>query len=293
MTLKSRMVLPLQLVLACSASSHHALAQIPIAGRPDSSAPSMTAASSAPVRGSDDSTGALTLSVAEEIALRNQPRIAAAELRSRAAQERIAESRSSYSPTINFNATGVRVADPGTSTAAGALTTSSISDRFSYGGSLVQLVTDFGRTSALVESARCKLASQKDLATLTRAQVRLSVRQAYFGVLGAESVPKAAKEAQANRHLITHQITALAQSQLRSTLDVNFAGVLESQAELAAVRAQSLVEQQRSQLAVAMGESQTIVAPLDDLPLPQEALDASTFVCRRPEGESRPGGRSL
>jgi outer membrane protein len=64
------------------------------------------------------------------------------------------------------------------------------------------------------------------------------------------------------------QVSALAQSQLRSTLDVNFAGVLESQAELAVVQAQTAVQEQRTRLATAMGESQPISAPLIQEPLP-------------------------
>ena len=211
----------------------------------------------------------LTLEVAEDAALKNQPRIAAAEFRRQAAQQKVVEGRSSFLPTAVFNATGVRVADPSTSTAAGALTTSSISDRFAYGGTVTQLVSDFGRTSALVSSARYRVQSQADLVTLNRAQVRLAVRQAYCGVLGAEAVLRAAKQALANRHLITHQITALANSQLRSTLDVNFAAVVESQAELTVVRAQSVVEQQRSRLATVMGQDATITAALADLPLPE------------------------
>ncbi|SNT36872.1 outer membrane protein [Granulicella rosea] len=213
----------------------------------------------------------LTLEAAETAALHNQPRILAAELRSRAAQQRIAESRAGYFPTASFNATGVRVADPGTATAAGALTTSSISDRFAYGGSIAQLITDFGRTAALTQSARYRLDSQRDMATLTGAQVRLAVRQAYYSVLGAEAVLHTAKDALANRHLVTHQLTELANNELRSTLDVSFAQTLESQAELAVVRAQSLVEQQRSRLAVAMGEPQSVAAPLADIALPTDA----------------------
>jgi hypothetical protein len=62
---------------------------------------------------------------------------------------------------------GVAVADTGTSTAAGALTPSSISDRFAYGGNLVQLVTDFGRTSALsVRSAYFRLWARRRCSTL-------------------------------------------------------------------------------------------------------------------------------
>ena len=214
----------------------------------------------------------LTLDAAEAIALRNQPRILAAALRSQAAQQRVSETRSGFYPNASFNVTGVRVADPGTTTAAGALTTSSISDRFAYGANLTQLVTDFGRTSAMVQSARYRVESQKDLATLTQAQAKLAVRQAYYGVLAAEAVLHAVTEAQTSRHLITHQLTELANNQLRSTLDVNFAAVVESEAELAVVHAQSLVEQNRSRLAVTMGEGNTISASLVDTPLPPDAL---------------------
>ena len=215
----------------------------------------------------------LNLAQAEATALTNQPRMLAAQLRRQAYAERVRETKSGLFPTINFNATGVEVADTGTSTAAGNITTSSVSDRFAYGGNLTQLITDFGRTSALVRSARSSAEAQSDLATLTRAQVRLNVREAYYQVLGAEAVLRAAQAAQANRQLISRQISALAQSELKSTLDVNFAKVLESEAELAVVRAQSAVARQRAQLATAMGLQQPVTAVLSDVTLPQnEAL---------------------
>jgi outer membrane protein len=217
----------------------------------------------------------LTLSQAEAVALANQPRMLAAQLRARASGERIREAKSGFLPTVGFNATGVRVADTGTATAAGNITTSSVSDRFAYGGNLAQLVTDFGRTSALVGSARSNAEAQSDLATLTRAQVRLNVREAFYQVLGAEAVLRAAQAAQDNRQLISRQLSALAQSQLRSTLDVNFANVLESEAELAVVRAKSTVAQQRVHLATAMGLQQPVTAPLSDVSLSNDALPIS------------------
>ena len=206
----------------------------------------------------------LTLAQAESLAIANQPRMLAAQLRARAAGARIREARSAYFPTAAFNATGVRVADTGTATAAGFLTTSSLSDRFAYGANLTQLVTDFGRTSALVGSSRFMAQAQDDLTTLTHAQVRLNVRAAYYQVLGAEAVLRAAQAAQANRHLVARQLGALAQSELRSTVDVNFAEVLASEADLAVVQAQRVVAQQRSRLATAMGTAQTISAPVID-----------------------------
>lgn len=220
------------------------------------------------------STAILTLADAEAAALAHQPRMLAAQLRARESSERLREARSAYYPSVAFNATGVRVADVGTSLAAGALTTSSVSDRFAYGGSLSQLVTDFGRTSALVSSARFGSQAQADFATLTRAQLRLNVRRAYYQVLGAEAVLRAAQAAQANRHLIARQLTALAQGELRSTVDVNFAEVLASEADLAVVRAQSMVAQQRAHLTTAIGTTRTVAAalvePMSPQPLPPD-----------------------
>lgn len=227
----------------------------------------------------DPPTESLTLPAAEAAALTNQPRMLAAQLRARESAQRIREARSGFFPTVGFNATGVRVADAGTSTAAGNIATSSVSDRFAYGGSLTQLVTDFGRTSALVRSARFAAEAQSDFATLTRAQARLDVRDAYFKVLGAEAVLRAALAAQSNRRLIARQLTVLAQSQLRSTVDVNFAEVLASEADLAVVRAQSVVAQQRVALATAMGAPQPISTPLVEVALPTALPpDAESFL---------------
>jgi outer membrane protein len=220
-------------------------------------------------------TETLTVADAEAVALANQPRTLAAQLRAKASAQRIREARSGLLPTAAFNATGVQVADTATSIAAGNITTSSISGRFAYGANLTQLVTDFGRTNALIESNRSTYQAQAAVATLTRAQVRLNVRQAYYAVLGAESVLRAAQEALANRQLISRQLTALAQSELRSTLDVSFAGVLTSEAELAQVRAQSSVAQARAHLATTMGKSQPVEAALVGVDPMTEPMTAS------------------
>jgi outer membrane protein len=221
---------------------------------------------------SADPSADMTLSQAEATALANQPRLLAAQLRARSYAERVHGARAGYFPTVVFNATGVRVADTGTSTAAGTITTSAISDRFAYGGNLAQLITDFGRTSALVGSTRAAAEAQADAATMTRSLVRLNVRESYYQVLGAEGVLRAARAALENRALISRQLSTLAQSELRSTLDVNFAKVLESEAELAVVRAESIVAQSRSRLATAMGLQKPVTAVLADVPVTLDAL---------------------
>lgn len=233
------------------------------------------------------SSGALDLPQAEATALANQPRMLAAQLRERSLAERVKQARAGYAPAISFNATGAQVADTGSAVAAGALATSALSGRFSYGGSLTQLVTDFGRTSALVSSARHNAEAQGDIATLTRAQVRLNVRIAYYRVLGTEAVLRAAQASLENRKLNERRIAALAQSELRSTLDLNFAKVLEREAELAVVQAQSAVAQERNALATAMGLEAPVSAQLVDVSAPADALAASPEDLQHQAGTQR------
>jgi outer membrane protein len=90
------------------------------------------------------------------------------------------------------------------------------------------------------------------------------------------------------RRLTLRQLSALAQSELRSTLDVQFAQVMDSEAELAVVRAQSNVERTQAQLAAAMGEEGYTNYVLADEPLPASpssdpAAYISEAVANRPD----------
>ncbi len=75
-----------------------------------------------------------------------------------------------------------------TAVAAGALTTSSISTRAAGGISLLQLVTDFGRTNDLVRSATLSAKASGRGTESVRPQVVRDVDEAYFAVQAAESV---------------------------------------------------------------------------------------------------------
>jgi outer membrane protein len=75
-----------------------------------------------------------------------------------------------------------------------------------------------------------------------------------------------------NRRLTLRQVRALAQSSLKSTLDVSFAEVAVSEAELALVRAENDVQAGRARLTAALGTTQTERFELADEPLPA-ALD--------------------
>ena len=222
----------------------------------------------------------LTLSEAEELAVRNHPRIASSNLRAMAANKVVTEVRAAYFPTVSGNITGT-IADEGTIIAAGALQTSSLSSRAAGGVSLNQMVTDFGRTFHLTRSARLLAEGQKQTAEDTRAQVLLDVRRAYYQALAAVAVQGAARAELKNRRVSLRQISALAESQMKSTLDVNFAEVLVSEAELAVFQAESTVEESKAELAAAMGDQQDSEYALVEEPLPAPLAPGAEEVLAR------------
>jgi outer membrane protein len=195
----------------------------------------------------------LTLADAQARALHNQPRLAAETLRALAMGKRVEETRSGYFPQLAGNLTAVQ-ANGDTAVAAGAVTTSSTSTRMAGGFTLTQLVTDFGRTRELVRSSRLTAQAASQHTEDVKQQTLRDVDEAYFATEAAESVRGTAAAVLAFRRTSLRQLATLAQSQLRSTLDVQFAQVLVSEAQMAVVQADSNVQEARAQLAATMGE---------------------------------------
>jgi outer membrane protein len=210
---------------------------------------------------------ALSLSQAQETALRNHPSIASAALIAQASGFAVKEARSAYYPTVSANATGVG-SEHDSVLSAGAITTSSIYDRAASGVVASQLLTDFGRTASLEESAKLRNQSQNQNVTNTRAQVLIEVQQAYYQALASQSILKVAQATLDLRRLTVRQVSALAQSLLRSTLDVSFAQVNVSQAELDLFRADSDTRASHTRLSAAMGYDRDQAFSLSDEPLP-------------------------
>jgi outer membrane protein len=210
---------------------------------------------------------AVSLEQAQQIAIRNHPRIASAELEAQASGFAVKEARSAYYPTLSGNITGVET-EHGSVLSAGAVTTSSIYSRQSSGVVANQLITDFGRTSNLAKSAMLRNESQDRNVVNTRAQVLLGVQQAYYRALASQSVLKVARATLDLRRVTLRQVTALAQSALRSTVDVSFAQVNESQAELDLFRAENDATATHAELAAAMGYDRDQTFSLSDESLP-------------------------
>jgi outer membrane protein len=179
----------------------------------------------------------------------------------------VSEARSAYYPTAAANITSTAANDAST-LAVGAVQTSSLNTRFASGVNLVQLVTDFGRTKSLVNVARLRYRAASDNVINVRAQILLQVRHAYFDVLGSEAVLRAARATLQNRQVTLRQVNALAQSSLRSTLDVTFAQVLVSEAQLAVDQAEDDAQASQAVLAAALGSEAGQTFVLDDEPVP-------------------------
>jgi outer membrane protein len=224
----------------------------------------------------------LTLQQAEQIAIQNHPQIQAATQLASVAAAQVVESRSTYYPQVNGSLTGVE-AETNSRIAAGFLNNPVIYDRFAEGFSVNQLVTDFGRTHELVKSSHLHSQAQQENVVATRADVLLSVNQAYFGALRAQAVLQVAEQTVKSRQLVSDQTSALQKSNLKSGLDVSFANVDLAQAQLLLIQAQNDVQASFAELSRALGyaDQQTFqlaeealppAPPVDVTPLLQEAL---------------------
>lgn len=214
----------------------------------------------------------LTLAEAKRLAIQNNPQFTRAALTASAAHQVPAQYRASFEPSISGLLTGVG-ADDGSRLAAGTLSNPVIFHRVGSGLSLGQMITDFGRTTNLVQMSKLAADAQDQATETTRAEILLDTGRAYFGLLRAEAVMKVADQTVAARQLVADQVTALAESSLKSTLDVSFANVNLAEAKLLQVQAQNDVQAADANLATALGlpgESRFIVS---DEPMPPPLAD--------------------
>jgi outer membrane protein len=222
----------------------------------------------------------LTLKDAEQRALAGHPGVLAAEAAAQAAQQTVREARSAYWPTLFGSVTGA-AAPENTRITAGALNNPSIFDWFALGVTAAQLVTDFGRTSELVRTQQLRSGAQAQDVTAVRADVLLDVDRAYFDTLRAQAVLRVARQTVDARQVVVDQVNALAQSGLKSGLDLSFARVNLSQALLLRVQAEGDVQSTFAELNTAMGALQTTTYELAEEPLAAPAPeDASAVIAQ-------------
>ncbi len=220
----------------------------------------------------------LSLQEAEQRALQNHPQIQGAQAGANAANEAVRAARAAYFPTATGSLTGADAA-ANSRIAAGGLNNPIIYDRVATGVSIGQLITDFGRTHALVQSSTLTAQAQAQTVLSARASVLLDVDQSYFGVLRAQAVQAVAQETVNARQVVVNQVSALASSGLKSGLDLNFARVNLASAQLLLVQAQNDTDRAFAMLATALGEPQAAAWVLSDEPLPPApATDVAALV---------------
>ncbi len=223
----------------------------------------------------------LSLKEAEDRAVRNHPQIRAGQYEVLAAGETVRQVKSAYFPTVFGSFTGAQAQD-GTRITAGGLNNPIILDRFAYGVSASQMLTDFGRTPTLTASATLRVDSQQQDLAARRADVLLGVDRAFFDALRAQAILRVAEQTVATRQVVVDQVTALTSAGLKSTLDLSFAKVNLSEAQLLLIQARNDVQAAYAGLSAALGTPQQAVPyDLADEPLPDPpATDSASLVAQ-------------
>ena len=223
-----------------------------IAGSSEAQNPAPAAPPAAPQLPAPSPTVRLTVQDAEATALRNNPQISVYRLLALASQQITREQKSSYYPTTYGSLTGV---EPKTDSriAAGNLNNPIIYERFAYGVTLAQLITDFGRTSNLVATAALRAKAADMNAVATAAQIKLAVDQAFYNALQANAELKVAEQTVSARQIVSDQITTLFNNKLKSQLDVSFANANLAQAKLLLLDAQNNYQAALSALSEVLG----------------------------------------
>jgi outer membrane protein len=221
----------------------------------------------------------LTLKEARERALRNHPALQSAQALERATLEVPKAIRSRLYPTVAGLATATAVNEDAARIFAGALNAPSLFNKAGTGIAITQQITDFGRTRTLSESAALRAQAQTEATGTTRAQILLQVSRAYFAVLRSQAVLRVAQQTVTARQLVADQTATLAQSKLKSELDVTFARVNLDEGRLLLSDAENEERSARAELARAMGDSSVNDYQLTEEPQPPAMpADAEPFL---------------
>jgi outer membrane protein len=194
----------------------------------------------------------LTRSAAEQMAVKNNPRVSVARLLALAQHQVYRETRAAELPSASIALTAVE-AEEASRISAGSLTASRLFEHAGAGGGFTQLLTDFGRTHNLVASSILQEKAQKANAVATQYDIELATDQAFFNALEAQQTLKVAQQNVTTRQTLQSQINQMTVNKLKSTLDLSFANVNLSQAKLLALDAQNNADSTMAALDAVLG----------------------------------------
>lgn len=230
----------------------------------------------------------LTRVQAEQLALKNNPRISVGKLLALAQHQVYRETRAAELPNFNGAITAVD-AKEGTRIGAGTLNASLLLEHAGAGVTLSQLITDFGRTVNLVSYSKLLEKAQNANSVATIEDIVLATDQAFYNALQAQALLKVAQQTVTTRQSLEHQIDELAKNKLKSNLDLSFAQVNLSQAKLLLLDAQNNVDSTIAALTAILGFDKQVTYELSDqdsiLPAPPPDVDVliHTALQQRPD----------
>jgi outer membrane protein len=221
----------------------------------------------------------LTLSEAEKMAIKNNPRVSVARLLAMAQHQVMRETRSAELPTANAAVTAEQAEDA-SRISAGSLTASRLFTHAGAGGEFTQLLTDFGKTGNLIASSKLQEKAQNANALATTEDIVIATDQAFFDALQAQALLKVATQNTSTRQTTQSQISSYTQNKLRSTLDLSFADVNLSQAKLMGLNAKNNADSTMAALDAVLGLDREVTYDLveDTSPLSAPPADANQLV---------------
>jgi len=209
----------------------------------------------------------LSLQDARAMALKNHPQILASQALYLRSNQITTEVRSAYYPALNGDITGAQ-ANLNSRIGAGVLNDPRLFNHFGSGVTLSQLITDSGRTPNLVANAKFQAQASQANYQATRFDVILGVDQAYYEVLLSQQLIDVAQQTVATRQSVVDQVTQLTKNQLKSQVDLSFAEVNLSDAQLMLIRAKDRLATAYANLGQALGTNQAIQYRLTPEPMP-------------------------
>ena len=223
----------------------------------------------------------ITRADAERMALQKNPRITASHLLALAAGQVTRQTRSGELPQAYGNATAEKAED-GSRIGAGSLTDSRLYTHAGAGGTLSQLITDFGHTRDLVATNKLQQKAQDRTTIATEQDVLIATDDAFYRLLNAQSLLNVAKATVAARGDVQKLTSALTKSALKSDLDLNIASADLSQSQLLQLDAENAVASASAALAAVLAAPpdtlyQAVEDPEAPLPPPPAPDSSSTL----------------
>ena len=180
----------------------------------------------------------LTLHDAEQIAIRNNPRIRVAQLLARAQHQVYRQTRAGYLPQLDGGAVAAK-ANSGSRFTFDGLRSTRLITHAGGGLDFHQLLTDFGRTTNLMASSKLYEKAQDAQAQASTLDIVLITDQAFYDALEAQALVQVAQQTVDTRKTTDQQITELTNNKLRSTIDLAFADEDLARAQLLLLDAQT------------------------------------------------------